>query len=85
MVDVKAEEVKNIVNKTVTLNNSKVLPQNGIWRLVIIGAIGLVVVLVLLFLGFILKSLLYVVIFLVIVIVAVAIGVGVSQWKSSKK
>jgi hypothetical protein len=84
MDDVKTD-VTNIVNKTVTLNNSKVLPQNGIWRFVIIGAIGLVVVLVLLFLGFIIKSLLYVVIFSVIVIVAVTIGVGVSQWKSSKK
>jgi hypothetical protein len=84
MVDVKADVTK-IVNKTVTLNNSKVLPQNSIWRLVIIGAIGFVVVLVLLFLGFIIKSLLFVLIFLVIVVVAVVIGVGVSQWKSSKK
>ncbi len=84
MVDIKAD-VTNIVNKTVTLNNSKFLPQNGIWRLVIIGAIGFIAVLVLLFLGFIIKSLLYVLIFLVIVIVSIAIGVGVSKWRSSKK
>jgi hypothetical protein len=78
MVDVTAA-----VNKVTNLKDSKVIPKDGVWRYVVIGVIGFLVVLALLFIGFVIKSLLYVAIFLVIMVVAVIVGVGVSQHKKS--
>lgn len=78
-------DVNDAVNKVTALKDSKLLPKEGVWRYVIIGAIGLFVVLVLLFIGFVIKSLLYIAIFIVIVVVAILIGVGVSQWQASQK
>ena len=84
MTDVK-KDMSNIVNKTLTLNNSKILPKNRTWKLVIFGGIGLAVVLVLLFIAFFIKTLVYVVTLLVVVIVIAIIGIGVVQWQSKKE
>ena len=78
-------EVSNIVNKTLTLNNSQIVPKKDTWRLVIIGGIGFAIVLLLLFVAFFIKSLLYVIILLVIVIVAFVIVIGVLQLQSKKE
>ena len=75
MVDVK-ESVRTTVSKF------QEVAAGRIWKRVIIG---IVAVLVLLFVGFIIKSLLYIAIFLIIVAVAVTIGVSVRQSQSRKQ
>ena len=83
MVDIKVD-VTAAVDKVTGLKDNKLLPKEGLWRYVVIGGIGFFAVLVLLFIGFIIKSILLIAVFIVIVVVAILIGVGVSRWQASK-
>lgn len=83
MTDVNVD-IGGAVNKLITLKDNKILPKEGIWRYVMIGAISFFVVLILIFIGFVIKPLLYIVIFSVMVIVSVMIGVGVSRWQATQ-